>query len=1088
MKDGEIEAGKQTESGLLTYGMGTSIKTREYNKKESITVGSGITTIIGYVKDIAGNEGVCAEDVKVGTEVPKFNAYYGYIIYPNKEPFLLDGLESTSSGLKVTGLAASIKISNTQKYKNVEKVKITLNSAIPTTTMATLKAESVTKTAIMQQGSKEIEFVLKGSEIKTYENFEIKLGELQGKTYNINKIELLTKDGSTWTDKDITMYVYPDDAGLKTSEVSFEGGAEGTWTTTFQKTYTGPTTNKIVTRNRIGMVSAESNFNVKIDKVIPSVGLVAKRKSNNVVVSSNQYVNEGLNYTITHETVGISGAHIYYCKDTNGTCNPTTETTSGALISEFNNITTDYKISYKIISNAESSGETDVFSAKFDLVKPVCSFGTLPDVYVGNTATVQLTCTDPLSKMDAQDLTASSFTLSNNNMSITGVTKQEVTNGYKYTLTLSGLVDGNTTITLKENMVKDRATNYNSSVTSNAVRVKGVFLITLNNQSAKTAGTTSLYELYNTGWYSDASAANALSKITIPTKDGNTFEGYFTATNGGGTKIIDNAGNTITSASTSYTAAGTAYARWDACPVGSYCKDGVKTACPSGMTSSAGSVNKTDCKITCSAGQYLKANESACTTCPAGSYCSGGTYNFNSSTTQGLTGTCQGRTKYSAAGSSSCSTVSSGYYTTGCDSSNNKCTGQSQCTKGNYCSDGVSNACGAGKYSDVNGATSCSNISAGCYGTSGTSSCPNECKGRTQYSTGGASGCSTVSSGYYSTGCNGSSNRCTGQSQCTKGNYCSGGVSYGCGAGKYSSSNGATTCSNISAGCYGTSGTSSCPNECKGRTQYSTGGTSGCSTVSSGYYTTGCNGSSNRCTGQTGCTGGNYCSGGVSYGCGTGYTSGNYATSCYDYTTPSINGWKSTCMTGATANASSATFRVNNLGSDTGSGLKTVQYYTNCNGTQSATISGNAATLTISSCSRTLYYRLCDERNCSGYNTVGSIGAYAVIAMAYNQLLWPDGTCAANNDGNIAFHVERSGSLSQKVRDVGEVAANNSGGVSNGTFVTRLYRGIVGRDPDTGGYNSWVSSLNGGTSRATVKNGFTTSAEAIGIYSAWGYN
>ncbi len=126
--------------------------------------------------------------------------------------------------------------------------------------------------------------------------------------------------------------------------------------------------------------------------------------------------------------------------------------------------------------------------------------------------------------------------------------------------------------------------------------------------------------------------------------------------------------------------------------------------CESGYTVDNNTCISSD--ITCNAGKYLAANASTCTTCPAGSYCKGGTYS-PSNTDQGIA-SCTGRTKYSASGASSCKTVSSGYYTTGCTGSNN-CTGESQCKAGNYCSNGISTACSAssGKYSLIAGATSC---------------------------------------------------------------------------------------------------------------------------------------------------------------------------------------------------------------------------------------------------------------------------------------------------------------------------------------------------------------------------------------------
>ena len=74
--------------------------------------------------------------------------------------------------------------------------------------------------------------------------------------------------------------------------------------------------------------------------------------------------------------------------------------------------------------------------------------------------------------------------------------------------------------------------------------------------------------------------------------------------------------------------------------------------------------------------------------CSAGTYKPGGTRQASASCSA-----CTGRTKYSAAGASSCKTVSSGYYTTGCNSSGNNCTGQSQCTGAYWCSGGVRNSC-----------------------------------------------------------------------------------------------------------------------------------------------------------------------------------------------------------------------------------------------------------------------------------------------------------------------------------------------------------------------------------------------------------
>ena len=64
------------------------------------------------------------------------------------------------------------------------------------------------------------------------------------------------------------------------------------------------------------------------------------------------------------------------------------------------------------------------------------------------------------------------------------------------------------------------------------------YTIDLNNQSATTAGTTSLSVVYD-------SNANLTGAITLPTKTNCTFEGYFTAVKGGGSQLIGKDGKVI---------------------------------------------------------------------------------------------------------------------------------------------------------------------------------------------------------------------------------------------------------------------------------------------------------------------------------------------------------------------------------------------------------------------------------------------------------------------------------------------------------------------------------------------------------------
>ena len=159
---------------------------------------------------------------------------------------------------------------------------------------------------------------------------------------------------------------------------------------------------------------------------------------------------------------------------------------------------------------------------------------------------------------------------------------------------------------------------------------------------------------------------------TAPTRTGYAFMGWY-----------DNA--TYTSGTQYYTAAGASARTWN------------KVA---DATLYAGwKVNS----YTCTAGQYLKAGATSCSSCEPGHACAGGTYSYNASSAQGRVD-CKDRTQYSAAGAAKCSTVSAGYYTTGC--TNDKlCTGQSQCTSGTWCASGVQNQCSSLSGVSVTGGT-----------------------------------------------------------------------------------------------------------------------------------------------------------------------------------------------------------------------------------------------------------------------------------------------------------------------------------------------------------------------------------------------
>ena len=95
-----------------------------------------------------------------------------------------------------------------------------------------------------------------------------------------------------------------------------------------------------------------------------------------------------------------------------------------------------------------------------------------------------------------------------------------------------------------------------------------VYAITLRNYN-DTGTHQTIYEKYNTGWYSNSAATTQITKANIPTRSGYKFRGYYTSTqadltaNGGnGTRVITNATSNNLPVNTTFTANTNLYAAW----------------------------------------------------------------------------------------------------------------------------------------------------------------------------------------------------------------------------------------------------------------------------------------------------------------------------------------------------------------------------------------------------------------------------------------------------------------------------------------------------------------------------------------------
>ena len=102
------------------------------------------------------------------------------------------------------------------------------------------------------------------------------------------------------------------------------------------------------------------------------------------------------------------------------------------------------------------------------------------------------------------------------------------------------------------------------------------YKVTLDNQNATTAGTTDVWYYYNTTqivnnmtvyYYADEACTTPLTygyNITIPTKEGYTFRGYYTGIDGTGTQYVDANGKFVNNIYATFTNDTTLYAYWTA--------------------------------------------------------------------------------------------------------------------------------------------------------------------------------------------------------------------------------------------------------------------------------------------------------------------------------------------------------------------------------------------------------------------------------------------------------------------------------------------------------------------------------------------
>ena len=191
--------------------------------------------------------------------------------------------------------------------------------------------------------------------------------------------------------------------------------------------------------------------------------------------------------------------------------------------------------------------------SKVDTTGPKCVWSNISknNLDEGDSATISLLCTDSETGMVSKDLVVSDFTISNNIITISKVEKSNITNGYKYTLTvIGGSTSGETTITLPKDKLSDKVNNLNTETVSGTILVSTVKTYAI---TYKDVGDTEFSGVHGDN-YPLTYTTGSTTTLVNPTKTGYTFAGWYTSSDG--------SGNTITKIDGSQAGELVLYAKW----------------------------------------------------------------------------------------------------------------------------------------------------------------------------------------------------------------------------------------------------------------------------------------------------------------------------------------------------------------------------------------------------------------------------------------------------------------------------------------------------------------------------------------------
>lgn len=122
--------------------------------------------------------------------------------------------------------------------------------------------------------------------------------------------------------------------------------------------------------------------------------------------------------------------------------------------------------------------------------------------------------------------------------------------------------DGTGTAYTNQQTVSNLTSTNGGTVTLYAQWTPCVYKLTTDKQRG-IGGTDTFYEKYDNGFYSDSTCVSEISSISIPSRTGYDFKGYYSWVNSSGQKYVDIIGN-IAVVNTQFASDSTMYAGWEA--------------------------------------------------------------------------------------------------------------------------------------------------------------------------------------------------------------------------------------------------------------------------------------------------------------------------------------------------------------------------------------------------------------------------------------------------------------------------------------------------------------------------------------------